>query len=262
MNPGRLERFGDPMADRSVGVIPARFGATRFPGKLLVELAGRPVIAHVVRNAKASRLSRVIVATDDPDIERAASEAGAEVYRSRLEHPTGTDRVGEAVRAMELGGTTIVNVQGDEPLLPASAIDACVARLCAGDESDIATLATPLRGDEAGEPSIVKVVTTDEGRALYFSRAAVPWSESAAAPYLRHVGIYAYRAGALERFLDAPRGRLEQVERLEQLRALEQGMRIVVATLELDLVGVDVPEDIARAESVLSRSTFRLGTSE
>lgn len=250
------------MSDGSVCVIPARLGATRFPGKLLAELAGRPVIQHVVRNARASRLSRVVVATDDAGIAHAAEAAGAEVYRSRLQHPTGTDRVGEAVRALGLSGSTIVNVQGDEPLLPPEAIDACLDRLGAGDEGDIATLATPLPARAALEPSIVKVVTTPEGRALYFSRAPVPWSKDADTPRLRHVGIYAYRQGALERFLHAPRGRLEQLENLEQLRALERGMRIVVATLELDLVGVDVPADIARAESLLARRVSRSGTSE
>lgn len=240
------------MADGTVAVIPARLGATRFPGKLLAELAGRPVIHHVVENVAAANVARVVVATDDARIAEVAVRAGAEVYRTRLEHPTGSDRVGEAVRALGLGGATIVNVQGDEPLLPARAIDACVERLEADTEVDIATLATPLRG-RADAPSVVKVVVTAEGRALYFSRSPVPWSGDDDAPRLQHVGVYAYRPGALERFLRAPRSRLEGYERLEQLRALECGMTIGVTTIELDVVGVDVPDDIQRAETVLAR---------
>jgi 3-deoxy-manno-octulosonate cytidylyltransferase (CMP-KDO synthetase) len=240
------------MADVTVAVIPARHGATRFPGKLLAELAGRPVVHHVVRAALAARVDRVVVATDDVRIAEVAERAGAEAYRSRLEHATGSDRVGEAVRALGLGGATVVNVQGDEPLLPSSAIDACVERLETDVEADIATLASPMRvrGDE---PSVVKVVVTPEGRALYFSRSPIPWSDGAEPARLQHVGVYAFRAGALERFLRAPRGCLEQTERLEQLRALECGMKIGVSTIELDVVGVDVPEDIERAEAVLAR---------
>jgi len=243
------------MPTDAVAVIPARYMASRFPGKLLADLGGRPVLAHVIANATAAkRVSRVVVAVDDDRLAEAAEAAGAEVFRSEREHATGSDRVGGAVRRLGVAERTVVNVQGDEPFLSGSAIDAAVAALGDDPELDLATLATPCEGDEAGLPQVVKVVTDDRGRALYFSRAPLPWGEGPV-PRLKHVGIYAYRPGALTRFLEHPRGRHEVHERLEQLRALEMGLSIGVVEGAFSTIGIDTPDDLARAQARLRAST-------
>jgi len=243
------------MTDGCVGIIPARFGASRFPGKLLSDLGGRPIVAWVIGNARrARRLERVIVTTDHDEIAAAAAAAGAEVHRSRADHETGSDRVGEAVAALGLLDRDIVNVQGDEPFLPPDAIDACVAALERDPGADVATLATLCTEAEAEEPSVVKVVLDDGGRALYFSRARIPWGEGGV-ERLRHIGIYAFRRGALARFLVAPRGRLERSERLEQLRALEIGMGVSVTVGAYPSIGIDTPNDLDRARSFLAEAS-------
>jgi len=216
----------------------------------MAELGGAPVIDHVVRNClAATRLDAVVVATDDDRIAAAAAAAGAEVFRSRRDHPTGTDRIGEAAEELSLGERVIVNVQGDEPALGPDAIDQCVGALGLDPGADMATLAAPCHPDVVGEASVVKVVVTEEGRALYFSRAVIPWGDEEAGSRLRHIGIYAFRPGVLARFLALPRGRLEMSERLEQLRALEGGLTIQVTIGDFPSVGIDVPEDLDRARA-------------
>jgi 3-deoxy-manno-octulosonate cytidylyltransferase (CMP-KDO synthetase) len=241
------------MVDGCVAIIPARFGASRFPGKLLAELGGRTVLSWVVSNAlRADRVSRVVVTTDDDRLAEVAADLGADVHRSRPDHETGSDRVGEAARALALDDRVVVNLQGDEPFLGPLAIDACVSGLEADAGAEIVTLATPCPADEVARTSVVKVVVDNGGRAVYFSRSAIPWAAEESTVRLKHVGIYAFRARALSRFLTLPRGRLELVERLEQLRAIEARMPIGVVVGSFDTVGIDTPADLERARTRLS----------
>lgn len=234
-----------------LGAIPARWGASRFPGKALVEIAGRPLIAWVVDAARAARsLDAVVVVTDHAGIARAATAAGARAVVLEREAASGTDRIAQLIEAdpEAAGARIVVNVQGDEPLLEPTAIDAAVAALADDDAADLATLARPLRPDErADDPDLVKVVATAAGRALYFSRAPVPHG---AAPAV-HVGLYAYRRPAFDRFVSAPPTRLERAERLEQLRALEIGLVIAVVPFDSRSIGVDAPDDVTRVEAAL-----------
>ncbi len=240
------------MTHGAVGIIPARYGSTRLPGKLLEDLGGRPVIGHVIDHLRAAkRVDTTVVATDDERIADAARVAGADVVMSRGSHETGTDRVGEAARDLGVGDRVIVNVQGDEPFLDSSAIDACVEMASGRSTWDITTLATRCGPDDVRDPNVVKVVTAADGRALYFSRSAIPWSETDSQDALRHIGIYAFRPGALEAFLGLPWGRLEKVERLEQLRALEGGLSIGVGVGDYPVVGIDTREDLERARALL-----------
>ena len=239
-----------------LGAIPARWGSTRFPGKALVEVAGRPLIARVVEAARASRtLDDVVVVTDHAAIARAAEAAGGRAVVIEREAASGTDRIAqlldidESCRAAEV----VVNIQGDEPLLEPEAIDAAVSTLEA-KPVDIATIARALRrGEGAESPDLVKAVVGGSGRALYFSRAPVPHG----AAVLIHIGLYAYRREAFDRFVASPTTALEKVERLEQLRALELGLSIQVVEFDSRSIGVDVPEDVKRAEEVLSRVASR-----
>lgn len=237
-----------------LGVIPARLGSTRFPGKPLARLDGRPLVAHVVDRARESRrLSRLVVATDDERIAAAARDAGAEAVLTPASLPSGTDRVAAALRELGEPGRTdvVVNIQGDEPFLPGRAIDRCLELLEADTEASLATLAVPLEAAEAPSPHVVKVVLDGRGKALYFSRAVVPYGATETARY-RHVGLYAFRRAYLERFVDLGPSPLERAEGLEQLRALEDGARIVVAIGDWAVLGVDTPEDLARAERRLA----------
>lgn len=238
-----------------VAVLPARFGATRFPGKLLAELFGRTVLEWTWRRAAAlSCLDRVIIATDDDRIETEARRFGAEVVRTRADHPSGTDRVWEA--ASLLGGETpsfIVNLQGDEPRFPRRAVIELTRSLRADPES-IWTVAQAIDDPEdLARPQVVKVAMTADFRALYFSRAAIPFvrdtGASASVVRYRHVGVYGYPAELLRRFVAAPPSRLEQAEALEQLRALELGMTIRVVLSEEGSPGIDTPEDLERLRS-------------
>jgi 3-deoxy-manno-octulosonate cytidylyltransferase (CMP-KDO synthetase) len=247
--------------------IPARMASTRLPGKPLAPLAGEPMIAHVARRALAAGASDVVVATDDRRIAIALEGSGVRVAMTRADHASGSDRLAECAAACGWSDDTIVvNLQGDEPLAPASGIRAVAAAL-AESGAPMATLATPVRTiEELFDPNCVKVVADASGHALYFSRAPVPWPRDAFAkgrdtlpagvPFLRHIGIYAYRAGFLRRFAALPRTRLEQVESLEQLRALESGFRIAVREApEPFPPGVDTPEDLARVERILAGGT-------
>jgi 3-deoxy-manno-octulosonate cytidylyltransferase (CMP-KDO synthetase) len=245
-----------------VVAIPARYGSTRLPGKALLPLAGEPMIVHVARRARAAGASEVVVATDDARIEAALAGSGVRVAMTRADHVSGSDRLAECA---DLCGwpdeAIVVNLQGDEPLAPASGIRAVAAALTE-DEAPMATLGTPLHEvAELFDPNCVKLVRAASGRALYFSRAPLPWPRDAFqtdrsvlpdGPFLRHIGIYAYRAGFLRRFASLPRTPLEGLESLEQLRALEHGYAIAVRIApEPFPPGVDTAEDLARARRLL-----------
>jgi len=244
-------------------VIPARYGSTRLPGKPLLPLAGRPMIQWVYERARRSGAHEIIVATDDERIAQAARGFGATVCMTAASHASGTDRIAEVAT---LGGwaerEVVVNVQGDEPLLPEALVDQVAALLEECPDADIATLAVPLgSGAEWRDSNVVKVVTDRARRALYFSRAQIPFARDAAAAGVdaqapavtrRHIGIYAYRVGALRRMAALPTGTLERLEALEQLRALEYGMRICVADA-LVSPGPDVnsAQDVAAVSALL-----------
>lgn len=245
-------------------VIPARFASSRLPGKPLQDIAGKPMIRHVWEQAGRSGASRVVVATDDPRIVEVCRAFGAEVLLTRVEHNSGTDRLAEVATQLGLASDAIVvNVQGDEPLIPPSIIDQVAGNLAAHPEAGIATLAEPIE-DVASlfNPNVVKVVMDHDGLALTFSRAPLPWARDAFAqskeslpagvPYRRHIGIYAYRAGFLHDFVSWGPCWLENTESLEQLRALWHGVRIHVAdALEAPPAGVDTPEDLERVRRLL-----------
>ncbi|MCA9737504.1 MAG: 3-deoxy-manno-octulosonate cytidylyltransferase [Gemmatimonadota bacterium] len=243
------------MSDRVLGIVPARIASTRLPRKPLHLLAGRPLIEWVWRRAQALGVfDALLVATDSQEIASVCAGFGATVEMTSAEHPSGTDRVAEvAARAAWSRYDVVVNVQGDEPLVTRATVEGAV-RQVSTHGWDVGTCATPLRGPEEWvDPAVVKVVTGDRGRALYFSRAAIPHPregapEWGAAPWLRHLGVYAYRRGALEAWVALPPSRLEGVERLEQLRPLEAGIGIGVAVVPEAEGGVDTPEDALRVE--------------
>jgi 3-deoxy-manno-octulosonate cytidylyltransferase (CMP-KDO synthetase) len=240
-----------------IGIIPSRFASTRFPGKPLQPVAGRPLVQHVVERCReAQSLADVIVATDDERIAKVAQEFCA-VEMTRTDHPSGTDRIAEV--AAQLDCDAVVNVQGDEPLIPATVIDAVAHALT---DAEMTTAATPVSNiSEYSDPNVVKVVVSVEGRALYFSRRTIPFirdlaeespeQQLAAFPFLKHLGIYGYRRDTLKRLVEFAPSPLEQAEQLEQLRALESGVGIAVRTVDYDAVSVDVPEDVQRVEALL-----------
>jgi 3-deoxy-manno-octulosonate cytidylyltransferase (CMP-KDO synthetase) len=242
----------------AIGVIPARYASTRFPGKPLHPLLGRPMIQWVCeRVARAKTLDEVLVATDDERIRDRVAAFGARVILTSNKHPSGTDRVGEATAGLD--AELVVNIQGDEPLIDPADVDSVVQELITHPEADMATLAVPLLDEEAfRDPSVVKVVTDGRGRALMFSRAPIPWhrdGSTAGQPVpkgaLQHVGLYAYRREFLQRFCQWGPSPLEEIESLEQLRALEHGAHVRVALSENRPVGVDTPADAAAAEARL-----------
>ncbi len=244
------------MADSDILiVIPARMAATRLPGKPLADIAGEPMIVHVLRRAQAAAVGDVVVATDSEAVAACVEKAGGRALMTRVDHISGSDRVFEALSAADPSGQCriIVNVQGDLPMLAPTDIHAALTPL-ADPAVDIATLAAEIvRPQERGNPNVVKVVGAPLGpkrlRALYFTRAQAPWGEG---PLYHHIGLYAYRRLALERFVALPQSALEQREKLEQLRALEAGMRIDVAIVDTVPLGVDTPEDLARARGLLA----------
>lgn len=236
-----------------VAVIPARWGSTRFPGKALARLAGEPIIAHVVRRAsEAASVEAVVVATDDQRIAAAAAAVGAETVMTG-EHESGTDRVAAAVLPRD-GWSIAINVQGDEPMLPPENIEALIRGLEAEPGCLIGTLCRPLGAGRAEDPNAVKVVRGVSGRALYFSRSLIPFPRSvgdAEALWRLHLGIYAYRREGLERFVSLPPSPLERAEGLEQLRALENGLDVLVLDAPKDSWGVDTPEDLAMVAELM-----------
>ncbi|UUD64777.1 3-deoxy-manno-octulosonate cytidylyltransferase [Pseudomonas seleniipraecipitans] len=252
------------MSNAFTVVIPARYASTRLPGKPLQDIAGKPMIQHVWEQACKSSAGQVVVATDDARIVDACHGFGAQVILTRADHNSGTDRLAEVAAALGLAADAIVvNVQGDEPLVPPAIIDQVAANLAANPQAAIATLAEPI-SDVAAlfNPNVVKVATDRNGLALTFSRAPLPWARDAFAadrdslpadvPYRRHIGIYAYRAGFLQDFVAWGPCWLENTECLEQLRALWHGVRIHVAdALEAPPAGVDTQEDLDRVRRLL-----------
>lgn len=245
-----------------VVIIPARFASTRLPGKPLVDINGLPMIVRVLEQARAAGADQVIVATDHPDVAKAVEAAGGEVCMTRADHHSGTERLAEVIEKYAFpDDTIIVNVQGDEPLIPPVIIRQ-VADNLAGCEAGMATLAVPIETvEEAFNPNAVKVVMDAQGYALYFSRATIPWDRDRFAQsrdavgdcFLRHIGIYAYRAGFIRRYVSWTPTRLENIEMLEQLRVLWYGEKIHVAVAAaVPGTGVDTPEDLDRVRAVLA----------
>lgn len=235
-------------------LIPARLGSTRLPEKALALIAGEPMIAHVWRRAEAARLGRVVVATDSEAIAAAVTGVGGEAIMTRADHASGSDRIHEALGKLDPDRRygIIVNVQGDLPTIEPETIRAALPPL-ADPAVDIATLAAVIaRDEERTNPNVVKAVTSPisatRHRALYFTRATAPWGEG---PLLHHIGLYAYRRAALEAFVSLPPSPLERREKLEQLRALEAGMRIDVCLVDAVPLGVDTPDDLERARLIL-----------
>jgi 3-deoxy-manno-octulosonate cytidylyltransferase (CMP-KDO synthetase) len=240
----------------TVILIPARMAATRLPGKPLADIGGVPMIVHVLRRAQEAAIGPVVVATDSEVIAAAVAKAGGHAALTRADHASGSDRIFEALQQIDAEGSAkiIVNVQGDLPTLKPAAIAAAVAPL--GDPAvDIATIAAEIRSaEERSDPNVVKVVGTPIApgrlRALYFTRATAPAGEG---PLYHHIGLYAFRRAALESFIKLPPSPLERRERLEQLRALEAGMRIDVALVDTVPLGVDTPADLEKARAMLTK---------
>ena len=243
------------MAGDVIILIPARLAATRLPGKPLADIAGQPMIAHVVARALAARVGEVVVATDSEAVCVAAEKAGGRAVMTAAGHPSGSDRIFEALQQIdpERRFGTVVNVQGDLPTLDPADLRAALGPL-ADPAVDIATIAAEIRAPaERTNPNVVKVVGSPVDacrlRALYFTRATAPYGEG---PLYHHIGLYAYRRAALERFVKLAPSTLEKREKLEQLRALEAGMRIDVALVDSVPLGVDTPEELAKARAMLS----------
>jgi 3-deoxy-manno-octulosonate cytidylyltransferase (CMP-KDO synthetase) len=241
--------------EQVIVVIPARYESTRLPGKPLVPLAGKPMVQHVYERAKrAQTVHRVVVATDDQRIVDAVKAFGGEARMTRADHRTGTERIAEV--AAHEKGDIFVNVQGDEPLIDPVAIDTAVAALLEEPVAQIATVATPIRrAGDIMDPNIVKTVLDFDSNGMYFSRAPIPWvrdtQQKIHVSYWKHLGLYVFQRDALLEYPTLPRGELEKIEQLEQLRWLENGWKIRVVEVEHDAVSVDVPEDVARVEKLL-----------
>ncbi|OSN07618.1 3-deoxy-manno-octulosonate cytidylyltransferase [Lonsdalea iberica] len=243
-------------------IIPARFASSRLPGKPLADINGKPMVIHVMERAQESGAERVIVATDHPDVEQVIRQAGGEVCLTSPDHNSGTERLAEVIERYRLpDDEIIVNIQGDEPMIP-PVIVRQVAENLAGSRAGMATLAVPIVGsEEVFNPNAVKVVRDAEGYALYFSRAPIPWdrerfaqsNENIGDHFLRHIGIYAYRAGFVRRYVSWAPSELEKIELLEQLRVLWYGEKIHVDVAKaIPSVGVDTPEDLERVRSAMA----------
>jgi 3-deoxy-manno-octulosonate cytidylyltransferase (CMP-KDO synthetase) len=246
-----------------IAIIPARAASTRLPDKPLADIAGKPMVVRTAERAALSGASRVLVATDDSRVAQAARSHGVEALMTRGDHATGTDRLAEAVDLLGLPDDAIVvNIQGDEPLIEPELVDAVAQLLDTRPDAAIATCASPIADAQSlFNPNVVKAVCAADGRALYFSRAPIPWARDALAdgqrrmaeglPAWHHVGLYAYRAGFLRRFPQLPQGVLERYESLEQLRALEHGYAILVHQVRhAPAAGVDTQADLERVRQV------------
>jgi 3-deoxy-manno-octulosonate cytidylyltransferase (CMP-KDO synthetase) len=243
--------------NRTLVLIPARMAATRLPGKPLLDIAGLPMIVHVLRQAEAAKIGRVAVATDAPEIAAVVNSHGGEAIMTRADHPSGSDRIYEALGRLDpqRHAEIVINLQGDFPTILPSNISAVLAPL-SDSHVDIATLAAEIHTEEESvNPNVVKMVGSPAGerrlRALYFTRATAPWGDG---PRYHHVGLYAYRRAALERFVALPPSALERQEKLEQLRALEAGMRIDAVIVDTVPRGVDTPADLETARRTLAKA--------
>ena len=236
---------------RTAVVIPARYGSSRFPGKVLAPLAGKPMIQHVFERASASQADMCLIAADDERVIKACEKFGARAIMTDPDLPSGSDRIAAALAGIETD--IVINVQGDEPLLPTEAINALIDRMKQSDNPDMATIGVQASREELDNPNKVKLVMSNSGRALYFSRSMIPFLRSGGVdmPVYLHWGIYAYRHEILKKFVSLPAGKLENCEKLEQLRALENDIAIQVLITNLESVGVDTPEDLVRAEAKL-----------
>ncbi len=246
------------MSRRVVGVIPSRWGSTRFPGKSLALVGGRPLLVWVLdRVRKAQRLDEVLVATDDERIAEVARTCGATVAMTHPDHPSGTDRVAEAIQGKV--ADVVINIQGDEPLIDPALIDRVAEALLGQEKWDMATAASPIRtAEELHQSDVVKVVRALDGQALYFSRSPIPFVREGGGSFspvsechFRHVGLYGYRRSFLERLVKTPPCGMEMLEKLEQLRALALGCRMLVLDGGTDGIGVDSPSDVPKAEALL-----------
>ena len=245
------------MPTRILGVIPARFASSRFPGKALALLAGKPLLQHVYERASQARyLSKLIIATDDDRIAKAARLFGAQVQMTRPDHLSGTDRVSEVASSDR--AEVVVNIQGDEPLIDPGAIDAAALALLDDPELPMATLKKHIEiPGEVNNPNVVKVVADHAGNAIYFSRCPIPYLRDGGhggIDHFKHIGLYVYRREFLLAYSALPMGPLEQAERLEQLRAIENGYRIRVVETEYESLGVDTPEDLERIAALFEPS--------
>ena len=243
------------MSGRILGVIPARWGSTRFPGKPLADLCGKPMIQHVYERAKLARsLAGVVVATDDERIFDAVRGFGGEAVMTKADHPNGTSRAEEAMRLHPLVAHAIINIQGDEPLMDPSMIDEVAAAL-EEEGVECATLCRPIAPEDRDNPNVVKVARAQNGDALYFSRSLIPYPRSEpSVPVWQHIGIYGYTADFLRRYVSLPMTPLAEAESLEQLKILEHGYRIRVKVTACPCTGrgVDTPEDLEAVRKILS----------
>lgn len=246
---------------KTLGVIPARYGSTRLPGKVLMELAGKPMIEHVYERArKAKSLDECLVATDDERVREACKAFGCQVMMTSPHHPSGTDRVAEVVRGWP-SVEVVVNIQADEPLLEPEAIDLAVEALLEDPSIPMATLVHPIRDyQELMDPHVAKVVMDEKGFALYFSRSPIPFSFDVQPEsflpqgiYYRHIGLYAYRSPFLLHLCQLPPSPLEKIERLEQLRALQNGYKIKVKVTSYTSIGVDTREDLEKVRKLMEK---------
>ena len=244
-----------------VVIIPARFASTRLPGKPLQDINGKPMIVHVLERARESGADRIIVATDHEDVARAVEAAGGEVCMTRADHQSGTERLAEVVEKCAFSDDTlIVNIQGDEPFIHKSQIDA-VCHCFDDNTTQIATLGIPFKTlDALKNPNSPKIVVDNNGYAMYFSRSVIPFvrgkEESEwlnAYPFLKHIGIYAYKREVLSAITKLPMSSLEKAESLEQLRWLQNGYRIKVGLTDVETIGIDTPDDLVRAERFLAQ---------
>jgi 3-deoxy-manno-octulosonate cytidylyltransferase (CMP-KDO synthetase) len=237
-------------------LIPARMASTRLPGKPLADIAGKPMIVQVLSRAREAGFQRIAVACAESEIAAAIRAEGGEAVLTRPDHPSGSDRIFEALSALDPGGLhdVVVNLQGDLPTIDPAAIRA-VANAVIESDADIATLVAPCSDEDRNNPNVVKAVFSERangpGRALYFTRATAPWGDG---PVHHHIGIYAYRRPALARFVSLPPSPLELREKLEQLRALEAGMSIAIAKVDGVPLGVDTPQDLEKARAILART--------
>lgn len=241
------------MNKKTAAIIPARFASTRFPGKVLAKLCGKPMIQWVYEKALASIADEVLVATDDQKVIATVEAFGGKAVMTSADHPSGTDRICEAVR--DLDCEIIINIQGDEPLIPVEVINDLIVLMQERADIEMGTVAVPAARDVLADPNKVKVVIDNLDFALYFSRSVIPFLREGGndVEAFLHWGIYAYRKKTLQKFVELPEGKLEACEKLEQLRALENGIKIYVLRSSLESIGVDTPEDLKMAEAKICK---------